>query len=151
VRWQPPCRPHSLQPHLVKQAVVARNGPVHQRGVGGGEPKKSKALSKPLWIPRKSPYSKSNDDDGDGFSFGRVMGMMMMQNQMDNEQRERQYKSESEQREQEYQLHQEEMAIAREEAWAQRQMMSTQTQMMNAMFMAMLLVGARLLSCVTTS
>jgi hypothetical protein len=30
------------------------------------------------------------------------------------------------------------MAIAREEAWAQRQMMSAQMQMMNAIFMAML-------------
>jgi hypothetical protein len=57
---------------------------------------------------------------------------------MDNKQRERQYKSESEQREQEYQLCWEEIAIAHEDAWAQRQMMSTQTQMMNAMFMAML-------------
>jgi hypothetical protein len=88
------------------------------KGGGGGTTKKSKALSKPLRIPRKSPTSESNDGDGDGFNFARVMGMMMIQNRLDNKQRERQYKSESEQREQEYQLCWEEMAIAREEAWA---------------------------------
>ncbi len=107
-------------------------------GGGGVETKKSKAFSKPLRIPQKSPIYESNDGDGDGFTFGKVMGMMMMQNRMDNEQRERQYKSESEQREQEFQLFWEEIAIARKEAWAQRQMMSAQMQMMNAVFMAML-------------
>ncbi len=73
-----------------------------------------------------------------GSLFGRIMGMMMMQNKMFNTQRERQYKSESEQREQEYQLCWEEMAIAHEEACPQRQMMSAQSQMMNAIFMLML-------------
>ncbi len=47
------------------------------------------------------------------------MHMMMMQNQ-----REHQYKNEIEQREWEYQLHREEMAIVREEAREQRQLMN---------------------------
>ena len=69
--------------------------------------------------------------DGNGFTFGKVMGMMMMQNRMDNEQRERQYKSEKEQRDREYELRREEMAIVREDAHAQR-------QIMNMMLMSML-------------
>ncbi len=59
------------------------------------------------------------------------MYMMMMQNRMDNERREQQHKSDSEQREREYKLRREEMAIVREEACDQR-------QMMNLMFMQML-------------
>ena len=60
-----------------------------------------------------------------------MMHMMMMQSRMDNERREQQYKNEADQREREYQLRREEMAIAREEAREQR-------QMMNLMFMTML-------------
>ena len=105
---------------------MATSSPVHRRGWGGAT-KKSKAFSQPLQIPCKSPTSESNDGDGGGFRFGKMMGMMMMQNKMDNDQRERQYKSESEQREREYQLRREEMAIAREEACTQRQMMIAQT------------------------
>ena len=111
-------------------------------GGGGGASKKSRAFKQPLKIPRRSPTSESDDGDGDGFSFGRIMGMMMMQNRADSEQREQQhkkeaeqreqqYKIESEQREREFQLRREEMAIAREDARAQR-------QMMNMMFMSML-------------
>jgi hypothetical protein len=122
-------------------SAASRGGnkrPSAPTGGGGVKSKKSKAFSKPLRIPQKSPIYESNDGDGNGFTFGKVKGMLMMQNRMDNEQRERQYKSESEQREREFQLCWEEMAIVREEARAQRQMMSAQTQMMNTMFMAML-------------
>jgi hypothetical protein len=60
-------------------------------------------------------------DEGDkGSSFGNIMYMMMMQ-----------HKRNSEQSKWEYQLHWEEMAIAREEACDQR-------QMMNLLFMQML-------------
>ncbi len=97
---------------------------------GGGKQKKTKAFTQPLRIPRKSP-SNTSDDGEDGYSFGNLMYMMMMQSRMDNERREQQFKSESEQREREYQLRQEEMAIAREEAREQR-------QLMNLMFMSML-------------
>ncbi len=57
--------------------------------------------------------------------------MMMMQSHMESEQREQQYRNASEQQEREYHLCQEEMAIARKNAHAQR-------QMMNMMFMAMM-------------
>jgi hypothetical protein len=74
-----------------------------------------------LRIPQKSPLSSSDDGgEGDGFTFGNMMQMMMVQNRMDQENRD-----------QEYQLHHDEMAMAREEAHEQR-------QMMNLMFMAML-------------
>jgi hypothetical protein len=46
----------------------------------GGTTKKSKALSKQLWIPCKSPTSESNDGDDNRFTFGRMIDMMMMQN-----------------------------------------------------------------------
>ena len=47
------------------------------KGGWGGATKKSKAYIKPLWIPRKSPTSESNDGDGGCFSFGRMMYMMI--------------------------------------------------------------------------
>ncbi len=59
------------------------------------------------------------------------MHMMMMQGRLDNERREQQNKNKADQREREYQLRRKEMALAREEACEQR-------QMMNLMFMAML-------------
>ncbi len=55
----------------------------------------------------------------------------MYQNRAKLEQRERQSRIDAEQRDREYQLHREEMAIAREDACAQR-------QLMNVMMMAML-------------
>ena len=94
--------------------------------------KKSRAITKPLRIARKSPSNLSDaDGEGDGWSFGNMMHMMMMQGRLDNERREQQNKNEADQREREYQLRREEMALAREEAREQR-------QMMNLMFMAML-------------
>ncbi len=65
-----------------------------------------------MQIARKSP-SNAGDESEDESSFGNIMYMMMMQ-----------HKSDSEQREREYQLRREEMAIAREEACDQRQMMN---------------------------
>ena len=59
------------------------------------------------------------------------MGMMMMQSRAASEQREHQSRIDAEQRDREYQLRREEMAIAREDACAQR-------QLMNVMMMAML-------------
>jgi len=94
--------------------------------------KKTRAYTKPLRIPQKSPSNSSDSDgEGDGWSFGNMMHMMMMQGRMDNERREHQHKLDMEQREREYQLRREEMALAREESREQR-------QMMNLMFMAML-------------
>ncbi len=55
----------------------------------------------------------------------------MYQSRAESEQRERQFKINAEQRDQEHQLCREEMAIAREDACAQR-------QNMNVMMMAML-------------
>ncbi len=98
--------------------------------MGGRQKKKSKAFSQPLRIARKSP-SNASDEGEDGYSFGNMMYMTMMQNRMDNERREQQHKSDSEQRERKYQVLWEEMAIAREEARDQR-------QMINIMFMQML-------------
>ncbi len=89
----------------------------------GGQKKKNKAFTQPLRILRKSP-SNDSDEGEYGYSFGNMMCMMMMQNCMDNEWREQQHKSDSEQREWEYQLRWEEMAIVREEARDQRQMMN---------------------------
>jgi len=60
-----------------------------------------------------------------------MMGMMMMQNRHESDQREQQNRIDAEQRDREYQLRREEMAIAREDARAQR-------QLMNVMLMAML-------------
>jgi hypothetical protein len=60
-----------------------------------------------------------------------MMSMMMYQSRAESEQRERQFKINAEQRDQEHQLCREEMAIAREDACAQR-------QNMNVMMMAML-------------
>jgi hypothetical protein len=87
--------------------------------LGEGQKKKSKAFTQPLQIARKSS-SNAGDDGNEGSHLGNVMYMMMMQ-----------HKSDSEQREREYQLRREEMAIAREEARDQR-------QMMNLLFMQML-------------
>jgi hypothetical protein len=95
--------------------------------------KKSRAITKPLRIARKSPSNSSDaDGEGDGWSFGNMMHMMMMQGRLDNERREQQNKNEADQREREYQLRREEMALAREEEARE------QRQMMNLMFMAML-------------
>jgi len=60
-----------------------------------------------------------------------MMGMMMMQNRHESDQREQQNRIDAEQRDREYQLRREEMAIAREDARAQR-------QLMNMMLMAMM-------------
>ena len=90
-----------------------------------------KVFAQPLHIPWKSPSNASDDGEESGWSFGNMMHMMMMQNRMDNERREQQYKNESEQREREYQLRREELAIARDEAWEQR-------QLTNLLFMSML-------------
>ena len=106
---------------------------------GGGKNKKGSAFKQPLRIPRRSPSNASDDGEGgDGWSFGNMMHMMMMQNRMDNERREQietdrreQQDRIAEQREREYQLRREEMAVAREEAREQR-------QLMNLMFMSML-------------
>jgi hypothetical protein len=68
----------------------------------GEKSKKSRGFRQPLWIPRRSPTSESNEGDGDGFSFNRMMSMMMMQQLMESEQRERQYRNESEQWERDY-------------------------------------------------
>jgi hypothetical protein len=82
-------------------------------------------------IPRKSPSSNASDEGEEGNSFRNMMYMLMMQSRMDNERREQHYKNESKQRECEYQLRREEMAMTREEARDQK-------QMMNLTFMAML-------------
>jgi hypothetical protein len=70
----------------------------------------------------------SNDD---GFSFGSMMCMMMHQSWMEsgqrecqNKQREHQHRIDAELREHKYELCCEEMAIARKEACAQRQLMN---------------------------
>ncbi len=76
---------------------------------GGGQKKKSKAFAQPIRIARKSS-SNAGDEGDEGSSFRNIMYRMMMQ-----------HKSDSEQREQEYQLHREDMAIAREEACDQSQ------------------------------
>ena len=60
-----------------------------------------------------------------------MMSMMMYQSRVESEQREHQSKIEVEQREREHLLCREEMAIAREDACAQR-------QLMNMMMMSML-------------
>jgi hypothetical protein len=96
--------------------------------IGRGGQKKSRALTQPFKTPRKS---RDNDDEENGFSFQNMMSMMMYQNRAELEQRERQSRIDAEQRDREYQLHREEMAIAREDARAQR-------QLMNVMMMAML-------------
>jgi hypothetical protein len=94
--------------------------------------KKSRALMKPLRNSRKSPSNSSDGDgEGDGWSFGNMMHMMMMQSRLDNDRREQQHKNDAERREREYELRREEMALIREEAREQR-------QMMNLMFMTML-------------
>ena len=94
--------------------------------------KKSRALMKPLRNIRKSPSNSSDGDgEGDGWSFGNMMHMMMMQSRLDNDRREQQHKNDAERREREYELRREEMALIREEAREQR-------QMMNLMFMTML-------------
>ena len=100
---------------------------------GGQGKKSSKGFTQPLRIPRRLPtLDKSDQGDGsDGYSFGNMMSMMMMQNRFNNKQREQQYQKESELREWEFQLHREEMAIARKEA-------HMQCQMMNVMLMTML-------------
>ena len=95
--------------------------------VRGGQ-KKSRALTQPFKTPRKS---RDNNDEENGFSFQNMMSMMMYQNRAESEQRERQSRIDAEQRDWEYQLCREEMAIAREDARAQR-------QLMNVMMMAML-------------
>jgi hypothetical protein len=87
--------------------------------LGGGQKKKSKAFTQPLRIARKLS-SNAGDEGDEGSHFGNMMNMMMMQ-----------HKSDSEQREREYQLRREELAIARDEAQDQR-------QMMNLLFMQML-------------
>jgi hypothetical protein len=97
----------------------------------GEKSKKSRGFRQPLQIPWKSPTSESNEGDGDGFLFGRMMSMMMMQSCMESEQREQQCRNESKQRERQCQLCWEEMAIAQEDACAQRQMMKN-------MFMAIM-------------
>ncbi len=79
---------------------------------GGGQKKKSKAFTQPLWIARKSP-SNASDEGEDGSSFRNIMYMMMMQ-----------HKSNSKQRERKYQLHQEDMAITCKETHDRRQMMN---------------------------
>ena len=105
--------------------------------LGGRAAKKSsKGFTQLLRIHRKSPPSSergsNNDrDESDSCSFGNVMSMMMMQNHFDNKKRGPQYQKESELRERGVQLRCEEMAIAREEACAQ-------WQMMNVMLMTML-------------
>jgi hypothetical protein len=96
--------------------------------IGRGGQKKSRALTQPFKTPRKS---RDNDDDENGFLFQNMMSMMMYQNRAELEQRERQSGIDAEQRYREYQLHREEMTIAREDARAQR-------QLMNVMMMAML-------------
>jgi hypothetical protein len=71
-----------------------------------------------------------DDRDDDGFLFGNMMCMMMHQSWIEleqrehqNKQRECQHRIDAEQREREYQLCCEDMAIARKEARAQRQLM----------------------------
>ena len=109
-----------------KQGVT----PIQRRG-GGGQ-KRGRALTQPFKTPRKSPNNnQDNDDEESGFTFQNMMGMMMMQNRHESEQREQQNRIDAEQRDWEYQLRREEMAIAREDARAQR-------QLMNVMLMAML-------------
>ena len=105
-----------------------QNSDPSKEGVGGGQ-QKSCALTQPFKNPRKS---RDNDDsEENGFSIQNVMSMMMYQNRAESEHRERQSRIDAEQRDQEYQLRREEMAIAREDARAQR-------QLMNVMMMAML-------------
>ncbi len=51
--------------------------------------KKSRAITKPMCIARKSPSNSSDaDGEGDGWSFGNMMHMMMMRGRLDNERRE---------------------------------------------------------------
>jgi len=118
----------------------------HSKEGGGGGQKRGRALTQPFKTPRKSPNNnRDNDDEESGFTFQNMMGMMMMQSQAESQQRDREYqlrreekqqreqqnKIDAEQRDREYQLRREEMAIAREDARAQR-------QLMNVMLMAML-------------
>jgi len=105
-------------PRKNKAAPGRQNSDLSKEVGAGGAQKKSRALTQPFKTPRKS---RDNDDsEENGFSFQNMMSMMMYQN-----------RAESEQRECEYQLRREEMAIAREDARAQR-------QLMNVMMMAML-------------
>ena len=109
-----------------------KSAPSKEGAAGGGQKsaqKKSRAITQPFKTPRKS--RDSDDSEENGFSFQNMMSMMMYQNRAESEQRERQSKIDAEQRDREYQLRREEMAIAREDARAQR-------QLMNVMMMAML-------------
>jgi hypothetical protein len=78
-----------------------------------------------------------DDSDDNGFLFRGMMCMMMHQSWMESEKRERQnkqghqHKIDAELREREYKLCREEMAIARKEACAQK-------QLMNVMMMSLL-------------
>ncbi len=111
-----------------KGAGGRQNSYLSKEGAGGGQ-KKSRALTQPFKTPRKS--RDNNDSEENGFSFQNMMSMMMYQNRAESEQRERQSRIDAEQRDREYQLRREEMAIVREDAYAQR-------QLMNVMMMAML-------------
>ena len=104
----------------------------HSKEGGGGGQKRGRALTQPFKTPRKSPNNnRDNDDEESGFTFQNMMGMMIMQNRHESDQREQQNRIDAEQRDREYQLRREEMAIAREDACAQR-------QLMNVMLMAKL-------------
>ena len=101
-----------------KGAGGRQNSDPSKEGAGEGQ-QKSRTLTQPFKTPRKS---RDNDDsEENGFSFQNMMSMMMYQNRAESEQRERQSKIDAEQRDREYQLRREEMAIAREDARAQRQ------------------------------
>jgi hypothetical protein len=95
-----------------------------------GRQKKGHALTQPFKTPQKSQDSDNNDDDN-RFTFQNMMSMMMYLSRVESDQWERQSKIEAEQREREHQLCREEMAIARKDARAQR-------QLMNMMMMSML-------------
>jgi hypothetical protein len=85
----------------------------------------------PFKTPRKKSLRYKDDSEEDGFLFGNMMCMMMHQNWIEseqrehqNEQREHQHKIDAKQREHKYQLCHEEMAIAQEDAHAQRQLVN---------------------------
>ena len=103
-----------------RKGKAGSDAPSIKEGAGGGQ-KKSRALTQPFKTPRKS---RDNDDEESGFSFQNMMSMMMYQNRAESEQRERQSRIDAEQRDREYQLRREEMAIAREDAHAQKQLMN---------------------------
>jgi hypothetical protein len=81
----------------------ARGGSEKRKAGNGADPKRSRAFSQPLKMPRKSLSSNSEDgNDNDGFSFGHMMSYMMFQIRVESEQKDRQNRIDAERREREY-------------------------------------------------